>query len=228
MLMIALPKSASSTLLKTFAAYHEKDGRQDFWGFSFPFPSEYEFLPFYHSDFREYHAYLLKAWAVDAEFFKQHIPPTANNLFALKPYKKVVLLRDPVQTALAFRRNASKQNRVAFADLKKYHECALQIASDLGEGLSFLKRVLKQPQNMALSIVYTEEEWLKLAEFTGFLGDIRLFNEMWQRHEDSKTLIIWYNDLMADPLGVFNQMENFWELPLTKEPVTLKKYNYTR
>jgi len=113
MLIVAIPKSASTSLVHTLGEIHSMPSKQEFLELKdYKIPNEYEVLASYHSDVREINQLILDEWNRSDIFYKQHIPPTPNNLKLLKNIKKVVLLRKPEDIILAYRR----------ADTKGLHE----------------------------------------------------------------------------------------------------------
>jgi len=94
MLVIAIPKSASTSLLVTLESCCRKPGGQTF----FPdasIPKETSVIHKYHSDIRECTSKQAQHFSSGTHIFKQHIPPTSNNLSLLRSQKKVILLRKP-------------------------------------------------------------------------------------------------------------------------------------
>lgn len=111
MLIIAIPKSASTSLLDTLGKQHKLKNNQLFFK-DFPIPSEYKILGKYHSDIREFDASTIQLFYDPKIIYKQHIPPTENNLKFLENRKKVILLRDPKEIIEGYWR----------AEKKKIHE----------------------------------------------------------------------------------------------------------
>lgn len=110
MLIIAIPKSASTSLLATIGKRQDKEKCQ----IIFPgleIPSDYNILGNYHSDIRNYPLCLLKLFSTSSVIFKQHIPPTKEHMHCLASHKKVILLRTSLEIIDAYRR----------AELKKLH-----------------------------------------------------------------------------------------------------------
>lgn len=110
MLIIAIPKSASTSLTSTLGQLHDRETAQ----LIFPgleMPDDYQILPGYHSDIRNYPEELLRIYCESRVFFKQHIPPTEFNRKNLRFKKKVVILRPPNEIIEAYRR----------AEIKKIH-----------------------------------------------------------------------------------------------------------
>lgn len=107
MLIIAIPKSASTSLLYTLRE-------------SLKFPAKQKFnhekksllypvLTNLHSDVGEYSKVAIDEFTQPYKIFKQHIPPTKNNTNLLKKKKKIVLLRDVNEIILAYKRGAKAE-----------------------------------------------------------------------------------------------------------------------
>ena len=88
MLIIAIPKSASTSLLRTLGINHSLPFTQDFkLNEEYTVPTSYEFLGKLHSDCINIDQALVKKWTNSKGFYKQHIPPTQNNLKQLRDKK---------------------------------------------------------------------------------------------------------------------------------------------
>ena len=101
MLIIAIPKSASSSLLHTLGKATGLPHKQLMFG-DMPIPRESKVIHKYHSDIRILPE---KTWQQlsDANgFFKQHGFPSPENLHALGNIRKVVLLRTPEDIISAY------------------------------------------------------------------------------------------------------------------------------
>lgn len=103
MLLVAIPKSASTALMETLARAHGLacDMHKRWDG-----PESAEFPAFHlqHSFGWELDADTAAALCRSPTLFKLHIVPSTNNLGHLKPYKKIVLLRDPAGIIGAYKR----------------------------------------------------------------------------------------------------------------------------
>lgn len=108
MLIISIPKSASTSILKTISNLHQIEGRQLFFK-DYKIPEEYAQLGKYHSDIRDFSLEDINTFLKNSKLFKQHIPPTINNLELLKNKKKVILLRDPKEIVMAYFRAEKKR-----------------------------------------------------------------------------------------------------------------------
>lgn len=105
MLIVAIPKSASTYLMKTFGKVKKIPAKQEF-GLTenYEIPESFTCLAKNHSDIVQINSKLVNRWDNVNCVYKQHTPPTENNLSHLKNVKKIVLLRTPEQVLLAYRR----------------------------------------------------------------------------------------------------------------------------
>lgn len=121
MLIIAIPKSASTSLLKTLSDTYNLPGKQDYiTGENTP-KEEYTILWKYHSDMKEISTEHAIKWTRADSFFKQHVLPTSNNQALLTNHKKVILLRDPTDIILSYRRtqlSGLSKERIEFRGCK--------------------------------------------------------------------------------------------------------------
>lgn len=107
MLLIAIPKSASTSLMKTLGKLHKMPAKQ----IVFPeqsSPPGYGILWRFHGDIRQIDSDQAKLFAINREIYKQHIPPTENNRKLLSGQKKVLLLRPPEEIISAYFRGVQK------------------------------------------------------------------------------------------------------------------------
>lgn len=103
MLIVSIPKSASTSLMDTFGKLHalptqqlELDGHV--------IPKEYRSMSCIHPDTKVLTDEDVSCFSRKDFLYKQHIVPTEGNLKKLKTLKKVVLLRNPYDIILAYRR----------------------------------------------------------------------------------------------------------------------------
>lgn len=107
MLIIAQPKSASTSLLETLKKITSTGGDQIF----FPDrkrPEEFDFIR--HGDVCNLTQSDVNKFTQGGYFYKQHIVPTENNINLLKDKKYVLLLRDPEKTCDSYIRSQGKKN----------------------------------------------------------------------------------------------------------------------
>ena len=108
MLVIAIPKSASTSLLDTLNKVYKIKSEQVFYDW-LKYPETYSLLYKYHKDIKEYQFDSIQKFSYNKCFYKQHIPPTKNNLKLLKEEKKVILLRNPNEIIEAYWRAEQKK-----------------------------------------------------------------------------------------------------------------------
>lgn len=107
MLIIAIPKSASTSLKSTLGTVNCFESVQLRFKEN-PTPLGFSILSDYHSDIRELTQNDAKMFSQENIIYKQHIPPTKNNLYLLKDLKKIVLLREPRDIIQAYYRARQK------------------------------------------------------------------------------------------------------------------------
>lgn len=133
MLIVSIPKSASTSILKTLSSLHQIEGKQLFFK-DYNIPQKYPHLGKYHSDFREFGVDDINIFLHNKKIYKQHIPPTVNNIELLRNKKKVVLLRDPKEIVMAYYRAEKKrlhERRKEFEDVNNPIEW-MQTAENIG------------------------------------------------------------------------------------------------
>lgn len=120
MLIVAIPKSGSSSLIETLGMLHSCPIGQTWYG-ERPAPNELSLLHRYHSDMREITEEKASQLARGKKFYKQHIPPSTNNRYLLRDTKKIILLREPSEIVAAYFRADMKgihKKRMEFDGLK--------------------------------------------------------------------------------------------------------------
>lgn len=107
MLIISIPKSASTSLLDTFGKLHALPSRQlDFK--SNQADERFPLLGSYHNDTCKLSKEDISIFLNKKKLYKQHILPTEQHLKLLRTTKKVVLLRNPYDILLSYRRGTLK------------------------------------------------------------------------------------------------------------------------
>jgi hypothetical protein len=198
MLIIAMPKSASTSLVTTLCRLHGMEDQTPMIRrqllVDLPIASSYSVFFRLHADMRELTSTGVSLMTQEDVFCKVHLPPTENNQSLLKDYKKVILLRKPEEVIRAYKRGEDS-------------------------GVFPMK---------SLDFVFcvTEEDWLRKAGRTGLLEQIRMFYDGWMHHSGEK-LLISYEDLVNHPQQTVRAIEAYWGLPLSEE-VVLDKQRYTR
>jgi hypothetical protein len=117
MLIVAIPKSASTSLMATLGQVYQRPATQDFFGDQ-AIPEGYPVLCRYHADTRLITDEQVRHWGGTDAFYKQHIIPVEPNREKLRSTRIVLLLRDPEEIILAYRR----------AELAELHPKRLEFA----------------------------------------------------------------------------------------------------
>lgn len=198
MLIIAQPKSASTSLAVTLAQILKYPYHQIFLSKHKSRKAlclaklhklrkrVVEDLP--HSDMVEYHPSDLKCMSVLQKVFKQHIPPTENNLNIIKKYeiKCVILLRDPKEAAEAYLRHVKNSD----------------------------KEKVKHPRNdsVIMNKRFNSLDW---------------FHRKYKELDDLDHIkIINFEDLVLEPNRIINEILEFYDHAPVEE-VVLRKERYT-
>ena len=106
MLIIAQPRSASTSLMDTIGKITGKPAKQLFWGKK-PKIAAWEALGLHHSDIRKVPEHRIDSIMRDrTRYFKQHFPPTEWMLRRIKltTDKVIILLRDPEQSFESYKK----------------------------------------------------------------------------------------------------------------------------
>lgn len=185
MLIVAIPKSASTSLLDTLKRVHNYPGKQISL-LNYPVCQNMKFLHSYHSDIRELTKNEKEIFSNPKKFYKQHIPPSENNIKLLNSIKKVVLLRDPEGIIKAY----------FTAEKKKIHRPRKEI-----KGLTNVSQWLKKANELGL---YDDLVWFYK----------RWYEE--QKKDPKNILIIQHKDLIQNTQFVINQIESFFGLKQSK------------
>lgn len=191
MLIVAIPKSASTSLMSTLAELHGLEKKQR----HFPdndIPVHSKLVHRYHSDYRELLTVDVEELYQDTILYKQHIPPTSNNLKRLEGRKVIVLLRDPGDVVKAYCR----------AEQKNIHEPRQEFAHCKTEA-DWLKTSVENGLLDDLKWFY--EEWMQAAE-----------------RDPANVKIIQFHELIENPKHAVNVVENVFNLDLQSEVVLKK------
>jgi len=185
MLIVAIPKSGSSSLLETLGRLHSCPISQTWYG-QWPAPDELHLLHRYHSDMREITEEKASQLARPKRFYKQHIPPTMNNMHRLRDTKKIILLREPLDVVAAYFR----------ADMKGIHKRRTEFV-----GLDTLTGWQQEAVSNGLlqDLQWFRESWEGEAS----------------RRPDLNR-IIEYSNLVRDPKECINDIEAHFNLPLSE------------
>jgi hypothetical protein len=103
MLIVAIPKSASTSLMATLGSVYGRPATQDIFRDQV-IPEGYSVISRYHSDARLITDEQARRWGGTDAFYKQHVLPVEPNREKLRSTRIVLLLRDPEEIVLAYRR----------------------------------------------------------------------------------------------------------------------------
>ena len=197
MLIVAIPKSASSSLLNTLGELHpDLEVLQDFSFRENKIPDQSHKIHSVHSDIREITDFEVSKFKSRDFIYKQHIFPSENNLKALQNIPKVILLRPPEEILKAYKRGALKNHNS-----------------------------LPSGYNARMN----SKQIFEKAKKDGFLEDLNFFYNTWiSRSETDKTLIVHYSKYLKEPKETINQIEKFFDLPLTKTKVIPARARYSK
>ncbi|WP_081212335.1 sulfotransferase domain-containing protein [Salegentibacter sediminis] len=196
MLIIAIPKSASTSLMVTIGELHKLEAVQDFSFRENSPPKSSNKIHLVHSDIRELSQNEIDKFSRKDTFYKQHIFPSANNLKLLKNLPKVVLLRNPKEIIMAYQRGAKRN----YNSLPPGYDTKLK-----------------------------KEDLIIKAKRDGFYNDLVYFYDNWNHQTNNRnTLIIYYNDFLKNPKKVINEIEKFYNLPITKKNFKPAKARYSK
>mgnify|MGYP006435407741 CR=1 FL=1 len=198
MLIIAIPKSASSSLVSTLCSHHSLDNAAEAlrrkYARHLPVPDAYKHMAKIHYEFRE----LNRAWAEEAAaagvISKFHIPPTQNNCDLLRDIKKVILLRAPENIIDAYHR---------------------------GDATGVFP--VRSPD---FCFSFSKQGWHARAQKHGVLDELHNFEQGWRAHDGDK-LVIDYDALVNEPQATLNRVESYFGLPETSI-AELSRQRYTR
>lgn len=202
MLLIATPKSASTSLLRTLADRLGLPGYMGAEGLSRdviqalePSPGYTHLHTFHGSDFKELSAECAQLMTSRQCIYKVHAAPTPHNRRMLAATPKVLLHRDPREIVAAWRR-----------------------AVRLG-----IHHRLRPFDGLE-----TEDEWLARAEEIGVIGDggeLERFRAGWL---EQGVLEVRFRDLLDNPDQTVRTIERFWGFESASAVVELAQEKYTR
>ena len=197
MLIIAIPKSASTSLMDTLGKIHKILAQQLFIK-ELPIPKELSILYKLHSDMREYSKKEIDIFTQNNKIYKQHIPPTKNNLLLLRDKKKVILLRNCDEIISAYWR----------AEISGIHS---NFRKKFNLKVSSKEEWFEQSKKSGL---YNDLKFF----YKGWIKESNNLN----------CLIVTYNQLINDPKKVINKIERFFDLHISKDFIELSKKRYSR
>ncbi|HEU4428627.1 MAG TPA: hypothetical protein VFT98_07725, partial [Myxococcota bacterium] len=155
MLIIAIPKSASTALAVTLSEAHgipiASQRIRDEWLIGAPrAPGYWQLGQFHRRDVVEIDERIARIVAARDVLAKFHFPPTPRNQAVLRDVKKVVLLRAAEEIVSAYRR---------------------------GEETGAWRT-----KSFEFAFCFTERGWQRRAGATGLLGELRSFADGWRAH----------------------------------------------
>jgi hypothetical protein len=184
-LIVAIPKSASTALAATLSEAHalpiesQRIRDQELVGAPRA-PGYWQVGQFHRRDFIEIDARIARILAAPERLAKFHLPPTAQNQAVLRDVKKIVLLRDASEIVSAYRR---------------------------GEESGAWKT-----KSYEFAFCFTEAGWQRRARATGLVDELAAFADGWRAHDGDK-LVVESDELLEDPAGVLARVESYFGLP---------------
>lgn len=201
MLIIAIPKSCSTSLLATLGRLHSIPAQQIDLQMDRSL-DDYKVLSEIHFDQGQLNRQLVRRFTAKNKFFKQHILPTENNRHLLQGRPKVVLLREPEHILLSYRRTVKAGMR----------------SKDPNKSTGHVRQLMAG--------CHTNADWLERAREIGLVDELTRFYEGWAGNDDEQ-LVIHFDDLVQRPGAIVNEIEDYFGLPRSSN-VTLSKERYTR
>ncbi len=199
MLIVAVPKSASSSLVATLAALHGlritseliRGGKMR----HCPVADGYRQLERFHRrEVAEIDDAVVEAVARRGELAKLHLPPTPNNQRRLARTPKLILLRPAAEVVPAYQRGTE-------AGVFKLH-------------------------HPSFCFCLSEAAWLDRARETGLLQELEDFVAGWRAHAGDK-LLVESAELLRDPGAELARIERYFGLPASGAS-ELARARYTR
>jgi hypothetical protein len=184
MLIVAIPKSASTALVATLREAHglpiETRRIRDDVLLRRPIaPGYWHAAQFHRRDFVEIDERVAEVMAARDLLAKFHLPPTARNQRVLRLIPKVILLRSPEEIISAYRRG----ELTGVWPTKSYE----------------------------FAFCLSERSWQRRAKETGVTDELRAFSEGWRSHDGDK-LVLESAELVADPAGALARVEAYFRL----------------
>ena len=200
MLIIAIPKSCSTSLMETLGRLHDLPAEQINL-LPIEKPPLYRLLSEIHYDQADLTTDLVEAFMSRGRLYKQHVLPTSNNLRLLHGLRKVVLLRQPKDVVASYR-------RAVMAGM----------VLDPNKGPGRVRQLMGGHR--------TEGDWLERSREIGLLDELTRFFDGWAKNDDDQ-LVVHYDDLLRSPGAIVNQIEDYFELQRSHD-VSLSKKRYSR
>ncbi len=184
MLIVAIPKSASTALIATLSEAHglpvETRRIRDDVLLRRPIaPGYWHIAQFHRRDFVELDERVARTMAARDLFVKLHFPPTPRNQAVLRDVPKLILLRDAEEIVSAYRRGEETGSWPA----KSYE----------------------------FAYCFSEASWQRRARETGLLAELQRFAEGWRAHAGDK-LVLESAELLAQPAQALARVEDYFGL----------------
>ena len=185
MLILAIPKSASTALVATLCEAHglpvETRRIRDDVLLRRPIaPGYWHAAQFHRRDFVELDERVAGVMAARDLLVKFHFPPTPRNQAVLHDVPKLILLRDAEEIVSAYRRG----EETGSWPTKSYE----------------------------FAYCFSEQGWQRRARETGLLAELRRFAEDWRAHAGDK-LVLESAELLAQPARALARVEDYFGLP---------------
>lgn len=200
MLIIATPKSASTSFVDTFAKsvglewFMGSQGEQREKLLKSPGSAEYAILASYHiTDFKELDSESLSLYLSEDKIYKKHIAPTSNNISLLQDKKFVVLLRSPVDVIKAYRR----------AERRKIHT-----------------------KKNEFSDCKSIRDWIKRSKEIGLYKELEDFNSKWR--DSGLGMVLEFNEYVNQPKEYIKKAALYLGLNVLFSVSELSRQKYSR
>jgi hypothetical protein len=198
-LIVAIPKSASTALVATLSEAHSipirtREIRDDVLLRRPIAPGYWHAAQFHRRDFVEVDERVAAALAAPGMLAKFHLPPTPRNQALLRRIPKIVLLRDAEEVVSAYHRG----ERTGAWPAKSYE----------------------------FAFCFSEPGWRAHARRTGLTSELRDFADGWRAHDGDK-LVLEASELVADPARALARVENYLGLR-SAGPLALRHERYSR
>ena len=198
MLIVAIPKSASSSLVASLCAatgYPRTNAevRKNFLTAAPP-PIEYRQLKRFHSEVAELSEEAVAALVKPRQIAKLHIVPTDNNLSQLCEIPKIVLLRPAEEVVAAYWRGM--ETATWTTSVKEIARCK------------------------------SLEQWMQTAKDIGLTAELEAFNQHWKA-SPGNSLVVSYNQLTTNSDATIASVLKYFNLDAGNVP-ELARVNYSR
>ena len=198
MLIVSIPKSASSSLVASLQAVtgyrrNTPKVRKQFLRPAPP-PPGYSQLKRFHSEVAEVSDEAVKTLLQPEQITKLHIVPTDNNLRQLRDVPKIVLLRPAEEVVAAYWRGM--ETATWTTSVKEIARCD------------------------------SLDQWMQTAADMGLTDELKAFDRRW-RAADGNLLVLDYQHLVTDSDAAFAAVFEYFGLDINEMP-ELAKVNYSK